>query len=85
MTVQQSFSLNTYMTIGNLGATPYEKTITRLCISVSARCTCRGDMTYMMMISLKLLVSFAEYSLFYRALLQRRPIILRSLLIEATP
>ena len=30
-------------------------------------------------------VSFAEYSLFYRALLQKRPIILRSLLIVATP
>jgi len=35
--------------------------------------------------SLKLYVSFAEYCLFYRALLQKRPIILRSLLIEATP
>ena len=35
--------------------------------------------------SLKLPVSFAEYSLFYRALLQKRPIILRSLLLEATP
>jgi len=35
--------------------------------------------------SLKLQVSFAEYSLFYRALLQKRPIILRSLLLEATP
>jgi len=35
--------------------------------------------------SLKLQVSFAEYSLFYRALLQMRPVILRSLLIEATP
>jgi len=35
--------------------------------------------------SLKLQVSFAEYSLFYRALLQKRPIILRSLLIVATP
>ena len=33
----------------------------------------------------KLQVSFAEYSLFYRALLQKRPIILRSLLIVATP
>ena len=32
-----------------------------------------------------MLVSFAEYRLFYRALLQKRPIILRSLLIEATP
>jgi len=35
--------------------------------------------------SLKLQVSFAEYSLFYRALLQLRPLILRSLLIVATP
>jgi len=35
--------------------------------------------------SLKLYVSFAEYHLFYRALLQKRLIILRSLLIEATP
>jgi len=35
--------------------------------------------------SLKLYVSFAEYSLFYRALLQKRHLILRSLLIVATP
>jgi len=35
--------------------------------------------------SLRLQVSFAECSLFYRALLQKRPIILRSLLTEATP
>jgi len=35
--------------------------------------------------SLKLQVSFAEYRLFYRALLQKRPVILRSLLIVATP
>jgi len=35
--------------------------------------------------SFKLYVSFAEYSLFYRALLQKRPMILRSLLIVATP
>jgi len=35
--------------------------------------------------SLKLYVFFAEHSLFYMALLQRRPIILRSLLIVATP
>jgi len=35
--------------------------------------------------SLKLWVSFKEYRLFYRALLQTRPIILRSLLIVATP
>jgi len=35
--------------------------------------------------SLKLYVSFAEYCLFYRALLPKRPIILRSLLIVAIP
>ena len=35
--------------------------------------------------SLKLQVSFAEYSLFYRALLQKRPMISRSLPIVATP
>ena len=35
--------------------------------------------------SLKLQVSFAEYYLFYEALLQKRLMILRSLLIVATP
>jgi len=35
--------------------------------------------------SLKSLVCFAEYHLFDRALLQKRPIILRSLLLEASP
>jgi len=35
--------------------------------------------------SLQLQVSSAEHRLFYRALLQKRPIILRSLLIVATP
>ena len=35
--------------------------------------------------SLKSQVSFAEYRLFYRALLQKRPMILRSLPIVATP
>jgi len=34
---------------------------------------------------LKLQVSFPEYRLFCRALLQKKPIILRSLLIVATP
>ena len=34
--------------------------------------------------SIQVRVSFAEYSLFYRALLQKRPMILRSLLIVAT-
>jgi len=35
--------------------------------------------------SIKLYVSFAEYSLFYRVLLQKRPIILSILLTKATP
>ena len=35
--------------------------------------------------TLKAQVSFAEYSLFYRALLQMRPIILRSLQVVTTP
>jgi len=35
--------------------------------------------------SLKSYVSFTEYRFFYRALLQKRPMILRSLLIVATP
>jgi len=44
------------------------------------------DMGWLRLVgSLKLQVSFAEYRLFYRALLQKRPIILMSLLIEATP
>ena len=33
----------------------------------------------------KIYVSFAEYSLFYRALLQKRPVILWSLLVAGTP
>jgi len=34
---------------------------------------------------LKIIGLFAEYRLFYRALLQKRPLFLRSLLIVATP
>jgi len=46
----------------------------------------RGGMGWLRLVgSLKLYVSFAGYSLFYRALLQKRPMILRSLLIVATP
>jgi len=46
------------------------------CIAVSCSCVavCCGY---------ELQVSFAEYRLFYRALLQKRPIILSILLIEA--
>jgi len=58
----------------------YECVMAHVCIS-------RGTpMGWLRLVSsLKLQVSFAEYSLFYRALLQKRPIILRSLLIAATP
>ena len=40
--------------------------------------------TLVLPMSQKTYVSFAEYSLFYKALLQKRLIILRSLLIVAT-
>jgi len=51
-------------------------------ICTSHRC----DMGLLRLVGfLKAYVSFAEYRLFYRALLQKRPIILRSLLIEVTP
>jgi len=44
------------------------------------------DMRWLRLVgSFKWLVSFPEYCLFYRALLQKRPIILWSLLIVATP
>jgi len=47
---------------------------------------CESIMGWLRLVgSLKLLVSFAEYRLFYRALLQKRPVILRSLHIVATP
>ena len=39
---------------------------------------------YVSYVSYTLCVSFAEYSLFYRALLQKRPVIVRSLLIVHT-
>ena len=44
-----------------------------------------GAMGWLQLVGcLRLQVSFAEYHLFYRALLQKRPIILRSLLSVAT-
>ena len=44
------------------------------------------DMGWLRLVgSWKVQVSFAEYSLLYRALLQKRPMILRSLLIVASP
>jgi len=60
-----------------------------VCVLVCVCVCCRVAKTHMgwlrLVGSLKLYVTFAEYSLFYRALLQKRPIILRSLLIVATP
>jgi len=50
------------------------------------RCGYYVDMRWLRLVgSLKLQVSCAEYRLFYRALLQKRPIILRSLLIVTIP
>jgi len=52
----------------------------------SGHCNQQTSMGWLRFVgSLKLYVSFAEYSLFYIFLLQKRPIILRSLLIVATP
>ena len=62
-------------------ATPYLKT----CEAANARKQMRGMGWLRLVGSLKLQVSLAEYHLFYRALLQKRPIILRSLLIVVTP
>ena len=53
------------------------------CVALAAMKDMHGVATISRL--LKLQVSFAEYRLFYRALLQKRPIILSSLLIAATP
>ena len=64
-------------------------TCTCACARARARaCACEkvNDVGWLRLVgSLKLKVSFAEYRLFYKALLQKRPIILRSVLIVATP
>jgi len=45
-----------------------------------------GDMVWLQLVeSIKLQVSFAEYRLFHRAVLQKRPVILSILLTKATP
>ena len=46
---------------------------------------CKGMEWLPLVGSVKLQVSFAEYSTFYMAVLQKRPIVLNSLLIVATP
>ena len=49
-------------------------------------CLKERDMGWLRLVgSLKVQVSFAEFRLLYRALLQKRPIVLRSLLLVATP
>jgi len=49
-------------------------------------CTCLSTSRWLRLVgSFQLYVSVAEYRLFNRALLQKGPIILRSLLTEATP
>jgi len=59
----------------------YIQTHTFISYEYTSTCT---DMGWPQLVgSLKLQVFFAEYSLFYRALLQKRPIISRSLLIIA--
>jgi len=56
-------------------------------VRVYSRCVCKPrHMGWLRLVgSLKLQVSFAEYSLFYRALLIKRSIVIGSLRIEATP
>ena len=57
--------------------------VQHVCLLQSARIL---DMGWLRLVgSFKLQVSFAEYSFFYRALLQKRPINSRSLIIVATP
>jgi len=57
-----------------------------MCAYVARITNAFSDMGWLRLVgSLKLQVSLVEYRLFYRALLQKRPMISRSLLIEATP
>ena len=61
----------------------------RVCVSVGVRvCACVYSNIYIgwltLVGSIKLYVSFAEYSLFYRGVLQKRPIISSILLTKAT-
>ena len=59
--------------------------VTYVCVRVYVR-TCAMAMGWLGLVgSLKLQVCFAEYRLFYVALLQKRSITLRILLIVATP
>ena len=57
-----------------------------VCMRVCTYVVRNVDMGWLRLVgSLKWWVSFAEYHLFYRSLLQKRPIIWRSLLVAATP
>ena len=56
------------------------------CVTLAKVSCTRTCMRWLRLVgSLKAQVSFAEYRLFHRALLQKRPVILSSLRIEATP
>ena len=64
---------------------PYKHTISKVCVWHSFT-EHQYTIGWLRLVgSLKLQVSFADYRLFYRAPLQKRPIILRSLLLVATP
>jgi len=62
-------------------------TYTLVHLRIVSVCTCtHSSMGWLWLVgSLKIWISSAEYSLFYRALLQKRPVFLGSLLIVATP
>jgi len=58
----------------------------RMASLVAASVVCAQTMGWLRLVGFfNLQVSFAEYRLFNRAILQKRPVILRCLLIEATP
>jgi len=71
---------------GNLKFLKFSLAKNQISQTISARVKPFAAMGWLRSVgSLKLQVAFAEYRLFYRALLQKRRIILRSLLIVATP
>jgi len=60
--------------------------VTQIIYTITTAMTAAMTMGWLQSVgSIKLQVSFAEYCLFYRALLQKRPIIVSILLTKATP
>jgi len=75
-----SVYMSTYVYICTISVRVY------ICIAVRMGKCSSGGMGWLPLVgSLKLYVSLENIGLFYRALLQKRPIILRSLLAKATP